>query len=193
MTIYKQKFEILLTSKSPRRLQLLTQLGLNVQIVHQDIAENYPENLSLYEVPAYLAAQKASVIAASHLLPNQIVIAADTMVIMDDEVFHKPANFADGQRILSRLQNRTHSVVTGVCMKSKDKELIFADQAQVTFAAMSAQEIDFYLNEFKPYDKAGAYAIQEWVGLSKIIKMEGSFATIMGLPTHLIYQHLLTF
>ncbi len=190
MNLIAENIEILLASKSPRRLQLLTQLGLKVQVIHQDIAENYPDDLPLSEVPAYLATQKASVPLAFEQEANQIVIASDTMVIMDGEVFHKPKDFADGQRILSRLQGRTHSVITGVCIKTKAETVSFSDEAKVTFSPMSQEEIDFYLNEYKPYDKAGAYAIQEWIGLAKIEKMEGSFATIMGLPTHLVYQRL---
>lgn len=190
MNLIAENIEILLASKSPRRLQLLTQLGLKVRVIHQDIAENYPDNLPLREVPAYLAAQKATVPLDFEQQENQIIIASDTMVIMDDEVFHKPQDFADGQRILSRLQGRTHSVVTGVCIQTRDKTVSFSDEAKVTFSPMSSEEIDFYLKEFAPYDKAGAYAIQEWIGLAKIEKMEGSFATIMGLPTHLVYQQL---
>ena len=185
-----QNIEILLASKSPRRLQLLTQLGLNVQIIQQDIAETYPDDMPLYDVPAYLATQKAAVPLSFAQQTHQIIIAADTMVIMDDEVFHKPQNLADGQRILARLQSRSHAVVTGVCIRTVEKTVSFWDKATVTFAPMSSQEIDFYLHQFAPYDKAGAYAVQEWIGLSKITKIEGSFATIMGLPTHLVYQYL---
>jgi septum formation protein len=170
---------ILLASKSPRRLQLLQQLGFAVELVHQDIAEDFPADLDPREVPAFLAQLKSSA-CVEHLRT-------------DTDIFHKPTDFEDGQRILNRLQGRMHEVVTGVCLRSKHKTVSFSDIAKVYFAPMSPAEIEYYLHTYKPYDKAGAYAIQEWIGAAKITRMEGSYTTIMGLPTHLVYEHLQNF
>ncbi len=181
---------LLLASKSPRRAQLLQYLGIEPVLVHQDIAENFPDTLPLEEVPAYLAEQKAA--AALHYLSQEgdVLLASDTIVLMEGEIFHKPTDFADGQRILQRLQGKTHAVITGVCMQSKDKKHICSDTTLVTFAPMTGAEIDYYLHKYRPYDKAGAYAVQEWIGAAKIQRMEGSYATVMGLPTQLVYAAL---
>jgi septum formation protein len=184
---------ILLASKSPRRLQLLQQLGFAVELVHQDIAEDFPADLDPREVPAFLARLKSSACVEHLRTDSDILLASDTIVLMDGEIFHKPTDFEDGKRILNRLQGRMHEVVTGVCLRSKHKTISFSDIAKVYFAPMSADEIAYYLHTYKPYDKAGAYAIQEWIGAAKITRMEGSYTTIMGLPTHLVYEHLQTF
>ena len=184
--------QILLASKSPRRKQLLEQLGCEITIVHQDVAETFPEDLPVSEVPVFLAEQKARGVENALENEEQIILASDTIVTMNNEIFHKPMDFEDGVRILSTLQGKTHQVITGVCLLSKHKCIKFKDIAEVTFMPMSQEEIKFYLETYKPYDKAGAYAIQEWIGLAKIQKMNGSYATVMGLPTHLVYETLQT-
>ena len=182
--------QILLASKSPRRKQLLEQLGYTITIVHQDIEESFPADLPVHEVPMFLAEQKARGVINALENKDQVILASDTIVTMNNEIFHKPVDFADGVRILSTLQGKTHEVVTGVCLLSQDKCITFKDIAEVTFMPMTEAEIKFYLETYKPYDKAGAYAIQEWIGLAKIKKMNGSYATVMGLPTHVVYEKL---
>lgn len=183
--------KIWLASQSPRRKQLLSGLGLDFQVVVPDIdEENYPLDLLPEKVPVYLSEQKAKAVSHCLTAPDQLMIASDTIVLLDGIIYPKPIDFQDGQRILAALQGRVHKVVTGVCMLSLDRQESFADEALVHFAPMSNKEIDYYLTEYKPYDKAGAYAIQEWIGLAKIIKMDGSYATVMGLPTHRIYEML---
>lgn len=181
---------ILLASKSPRRKQLLEQLGYQIKIVLQDVAEDFPADMPIAEVPAYLAELKARGVA--HFLENEndIILASDTIVALDGEIYHKPKDFADGQRILQALQGRTHQVITGVCFLHKQFAKRITDIAEVSFAPMTSEEIDFYLHTYKPYDKAGSYAIQEWIGLAKIEKFHGSYATVMGLPTHLVYDFI---
>lgn len=191
--IINKNIRLLLASKSPRRLQLLGQLGYEIHPVHQDIEENYPDDLPLEEVPTYLARLKAGAVTEHLREANEVVLASDTIVLMHNEIYHKPKDFADGVRILRALQGRAHRVVTGVCLKNIEKEICLSDTALVHFAPMSDAEIEYYLHTYKPYDKAGAYAIQEWIGLAKITKMEGSYATIMGLPTHLVYEALKEF
>jgi septum formation protein len=181
---------ILLASKSPRRKQLLEQLGYQIELVHQDIEENFPENLPIPQVPVYLAELKARAVKQALQNDDDIIIASDTIVAMNGEIYHKPTDFADGQRILRALQGKTHQVITGVFFLTTEIYSQLTDVAHVTFAPMSDAEIDFYLHKYKPYDKAGAYAIQEWVGLAKIQKIEGSYATVMGLPTHLVYDFI---
>jgi septum formation protein len=181
---------ILLASKSPRRKQLLEQLGYQIELVHQDIEEIFPENLPIPQVPVYLAELKARAVKQALQNDDDIIIASDTIVAMNGEIYHKPTDFADGQRILRALQGKTHQVITGVFFLTTEIYSQLTDVAHVTFAPMSDTEIDFYLHKYKPYDKAGAYAIQEWVGLAKIQKIEGSYATVMGLPTHLVYDFI---
>jgi septum formation protein len=181
---------ILLASKSPRRKQLLEQLGYEIELVHQDIEEIYPENLPIAQVPVYLAELKARAVRQALQNDADIIIASDTIVAMNGEIYHKPTDFADGQRILRALQGKTHQVITGVFFLTTEIYSPLTDTAHVTFAPMTDAEIDFYLQKYKPYDKAGAYAIQEWVGLAKIQKIEGSYATVMGLPTHLVYDFI---
>lgn len=181
---------ILLASKSPRRKQLLEQLGYQIELVHQDIEEIFPENLPIPQVPVYLAELKARAVKQALQNDDDIIIASDTIVAMNGEIYHKPTDFADGQRILRALQGKTHQVITGVFFLTTEIYSQLTDVAHVTFASMSDAEIDFYLHKYKPYDKAGAYAIQEWVGLAKIQKIEGSYATVMGLPTHLVYDFI---
>lgn len=181
---------LILASKSPRRSFLLKQAGFEFEVNAVDIdEEDYPKDLPVEEVAAYLAQQKAR--AAQHFITNdEIIIASDSVVIVENEIFGKPIDYQDAVRILRALSGRVHRVITGVCLLSKEKEDVFSDVAKVHFDKLNDEEIEYYIHTYQPYDKAGAYAIQEWIGLCKIIKIEGTYANIMGLPVHLVYEKL---
>lgn len=180
---------IWLASASPRRRQLLEGLGLQFEIAAADIDEEaFPPEMPLDQVPVFLARAKAQAMKHKLQAKNDLLIASDTMVLLDGVSYSKPTDRADGIRILTALQGKAHRVVTGVCLLGTEREYAFADEALVHFAPMSLPEMEYYLDTFKPYDKAGAYAIQEWIGLAKIVKMDGAYTTIMGLPTHRIYD-----
>ncbi|MGH1339531.1 MAG: Maf family nucleotide pyrophosphatase [Aureispira sp.] len=183
---------VLLASKSPRRSQLLKALGCSFQVVEQNIEESFPDDLPNSEVPIYLAEQKAASVR-EQLQPGTVILASDTIVLQDDTIFHKPKDYEDALRILRALSGRQHEVITGVCLLGGDKQISFSDTARVHFAPLSEEEMDYYVRTFQPYDKAGAYAIQEWIGLAKIIKIEGTYNTIVGLPTQKVYEALQKF
>lgn len=185
--------KLILASKSPRRSFLLKQAGFEFDVNAVDIdEENYPKDLPVNEVAAYLAREKAR--AAQHFITkDEIILASDSVVIVNNEIFGKPLDYADAVRILRALSGQVHHVITGVCLLSKEKEVVFSDIALVHMDELSDEEIDYYIKNYEPYDKAGAYAIQEWIGLCKISKIEGTYANIMGLPVHLVYEKLRSF
>lgn len=183
---------ILLASKSPRRKQFLTAMGCSFEVVVQDVEESFPESMDLTDVPEYLAQKKAAAVR-DQLTPGQVILASDTLVVQEGVVFHKPRDYDDAVRILRALSGRRHAVITGVCLLSLEREVTFSDTAHVSFAPLSYEEIDYYIRTYEPYDKAGAYAIQEWIGLTKIKKIEGMYNTIVGLPTQKVYDALKTF
>lgn len=186
------KPSILLASKSPRRKQLLEELGFQFEVITQDVEEIFPNDLPKAKVPEYLAQQKAEAIR-QHLQKGKIILASDTIVLMNDTIYHKPKDYNDALRILRDLSGKVHQVITGVCLLSETKEVCFSEISHVHFANLSIEEIDYYITNFKPYDKAGAYAIQEWIGLAKIYKIEGSYNNIVGLPTQRVYEELMRF
>jgi len=187
MDIFDKK--IILASKSPRRKQLLEESGFSFEVKVHDTDESYAASLSPREVAEYVALQKAS--AMRHVLHNdEIILAADTIVTADGVIFGKPKDYDDAFRILTLLSGKRHEVITGVCLLSKNKKKVFSSVSGVYFAELSAAEIDFYIKKFHPYDKAGAYGIQEWIGLCKIEKIEGLYSTIVGLPIADIYKAL---
>lgn len=181
---------LILASKSPRRSQLLSQAGFEFTIHTKDTEESYPSHLLPEQVPSFLAEKKA-VACQSFIQEDAVLIAADTIVIQTGTIYEKPTDRADAVRILSTLSGNMHEVITGVCLLSKDKKVIFSGHSKVFFAPISSAEIDYYIDTYQPYDKAGAYAIQEWIGLCKIIKIEGTYANIMGLPVDLVYGQLM--
>lgn len=180
---------IILVSKSPRRRQLLEQAGFQFVIKPQEVPEDYPGDLPVEDVAPYLAQKKVR--ASMHALEdNGILLGADSVVILDGDIYEKPTDRADAQRILRRLSGRKHTVITGVCLANNRQERVFSGISRVHFDKLSNEEIDYYVDSCEPYDKAGAYAIQEWIGLCKINKIEGTYANIMGLPVDLVYQEL---
>lgn len=185
-------YEIILASKSPRRQQLLSDLGIKFRVQSMDIPEVFPEGLTMTEVPVYLAELKASAFLP-HLKPGQLVITADTIVWLDGKVLNKPADYADGFRMLKDLSGKKHQVLTGVCLLSAEKKISFYALTDVWFKQLSDDEIRYYLETYRPYDKAGAYGIQEWIGYIGIHRIEGSFFNVMGLPVQNLYEHLKAF
>ena len=157
-----------------------------------DIAEDFPPGLGMTEVPVYLAELKANAFRPQ-LKDNQLVITADTIVWLEGEVMNKPVDYADGFRMLRNLSGKKHQVITGVCLLSKEKKVSFYALTDVWFKELSDEEIAHYLNVYKPYDKAGAYGIQEWIGYIGIHRIEGSFFNVMGLPVQSVYEHLKNF
>ena len=185
-------FEIILASKSPRRQELLKGLGLKFEVQSLNIPEVFPDGLSMTEIPVYLAELKAEAFRPS-LKENQLVITADTIVWLDGHIMNKPADFADGFRMLKNLSGKKHQVLTGVCILTTEKKVSFFASTDVWFKSLSDEEIQYYLENFRPYDKAGAYGIQEWIGYIGIHRIEGSFFNVMGLPVQSLYEHLKAF
>ena len=185
-------YEIILASQSPRRQQLLGDLGLKFSVQSMDIPEEFPEGLGMTEIPVYLAELKATAFLPQ-LKSNQLVITADTIVWLDGKVMNKPIDYADGFRMLKDLSGKKHQVLTGVCLLSTKKKISFFASTDVWFKQLSDEEIHYYLENFCPFDKAGAYGIQEWIGYIGIHRIEGSFFNVMGLPVQSLYEHLKAF
>lgn len=185
--------KIILASKSPRRSQLLKQAGFKFEVKTTEVEETYPPDLHTDQVAVYLARKKAKAAQGFLNQPGEVLLAADSIVIQDGVIFGKPKDKADAFRILKSLSGKMHRVITGVCLLSKQKEKSFSSISKVYFEDLTEEEINFYIEEYQPYDKAGAYAIQEWIGLCKISKIEGIYTNIMGLPVELVYRELLRF
>jgi septum formation protein len=186
------RYKIILASRSPRRQQLISDLGLRFDVVIKDYKETYPEGLGGEDIARYIAHYKAKSFR-NELSDNEIVIAADTIVWCDNKVLGKPLNYDDAVRILKKISGNTHEVITGVCLYSSFKERIFSESTKVTFDILSPEEISYYIDTFKPFDKAGAYGIQEWIGLTGCSRIEGSYFNVVGLPVHRLYKELKEF
>ncbi len=187
-----EHYEIILASKSPRRQKLLDNLGIKFTVQSMDTPEDFPEGLTMTEVPVYLAELKAEAFRPQ-LKDNQLVITADTIVWLDGKVLNKPTDYDDGFRMLRGLSGKKHQVLTGVCLLTTQKKVSFYAMSDVWFKDLSDEEIAHYLEVYKPYDKAGAYGIQEWIGYIGIHHIEGSFFNVMGLPVQSLYEHLRSF
>ena len=182
--------KLLLASNSPRRRQLLSDLGLEYEIRLVEVDEEFPAHLRRAEIAEYLAAHKAAAYAAG-LASDEVVLTADTIVCLGDEVLNKPADVAEATAMLTRLQGRVHDVFTAVCLRCGDgREVVFSDQTTVTFRPLSPAEISHYIVTAQPFDKAGAYGAQDWLGMVGIERLEGSYFTVMGLPTHRVWKEL---
>ena len=185
-------YRIILASRSPRRQQLLRELGLKFDVVIKEYSETYPEGLNGEMIAAYIAQQKA-ISFKKELLFNEIVITADTIVWCNNKVLGKPLNQKDAVNILKEISGNEHKVITGVTLLSFSKEITFTDSTKVTFDILSEKEINYYVDRFKPYDKAGAYGIQEWIGIAACSSIEGSYFNVVGLPVHKLYKELKNF
>jgi len=183
---------IILASKSPRRSQLLREAGFDFTVQTFDVDESFPAEMPPEEVAPWLAQRKA--VAAAHLIQaEEIILAADSVVILDGKIYNKPADYQEAFNMIRALSGRQHTVVTGVCLLSKEKEKVFAGLTQVWFSELSDDEIDYYIRTCEPFDKAGSYGAQDWIGHCKITRMEGTFQNVMGLPVDLVYAALKDF
>lgn len=182
---------IILASKSPRRQMILTEAGFDFTVKPVDILEDHFVNLPVDEIAQHIAEQKAK--QFPYLKENEIVIAADTTVIIDNTILGKPDSPEEAMQMLSSLSGRSHHVTTGVCVKDRHKMESFSDTTWVQFRTLTDNEIEFYVKNFEPLDKAGAYGIQEWIGMIGIPRIEGSYFTVMGLPIHKLYSVLQNF
>ncbi len=186
------KYKIVLASRSPRRQQLLRELGLKFDVVIKDYKETYPEGLVGEDIVKYVAHEKA-ISFRNEISDNEIVITADTIVWHNSKVLGKPIDCEDAVRILKEISGNTHEVITGVCLYSTSKEKIFSVSTKVTFETLSGEEINYYVDKYKPYDKAGAYGIQEWIGIIACSHIEGSYFNVVGLPVQRLYKELQNF
>lgn len=185
----KEKMKkIVLSSNSPRRKELLGELGIDFEVrVIEGIDETYPKELSVEEVPQYIAREKARVYIVGK---DEVLLTADTVVVLGNEVMGKPHDEADAMRMLRQLSGKTHQVITGVCLTTNDKQVTFADVTDVSFVDLTDEEIKYYVDNFCPLDKAGAYGIQEWIGLAGVTGIKGSYFNVVGLPVHRVYAEL---
>ncbi|MBP3511908.1 MAG: septum formation protein Maf [Prevotella sp.] len=188
------KYRIILASNSPRRRELLAGLGINFEVrVLPDIDESYPEGeLVTEDIPEYIAVKKADA-NRSQMAADELLITADTVVVVDGDVLGKPADADEARMMLHRISGRTHQVITGVCIATAGRRHSFSVSTDVTFKVLTDAEIDYYISEYRPFDKAGAYGIQEWIGYIGVTGLNGSYFNVMGLPVQRIYTELLGF
>ncbi len=190
MLSHLNKYHIILASASPRRRQLLSGLGIDFEVrTLAGIDESYPDHLQGEAIAAYISKAKAEAYRAT-LAPNDLVITADTIVCLDGKVLGKPANEAEAQEMLRLLSGRMHEVVTGVTLMTKSQQQTFTATTSVTFAPLTDTEIAHYVNQYRPLDKAGAYGIQEWIGMIAVESIQGSYFNVMGLPVQRLYKAL---
>jgi septum formation protein len=183
--------KIILASGSPRRKQLLQQAEIDFEIIVSDADESYPATLPLTDIANYIAKQKALATSAIVGDTNSTIIAADTIVVINNEVLGKPIDEADAIAILQKLSGNKHQVITGVCIIKNQEIIEITDTTDVYFHVITLEQITHYVQQYKPYDKAGAYAIQEWIGVVGIKKIDGCFYNVMGLPVSKVLPHLL--
>jgi septum formation protein len=184
--------KIILASGSPRRQQFLKELDIDFEIRLKEIEEIYPNHLQAEEITNFLAKLKASAFE-NDLQDNEVLITSDTIVWLENKALGKPIDASHAVKMLTEMSEKTHKVITSVCIKTTQKELVFHDETLVTFAKLTLKEIEYYLNNYQPFDKAGSYGIQEWIGLVAIEKIVGSYANVVGLPTHKLYKELMNF
>ena len=181
--------KIILASKSPRRSELMRMAGFEFEVRSKDVPEDHPADTKAEDIPLFLAKKKASALLPE-LNDNEVVIGADTIVILNGKIYEKPTDREDAIQMISELCGHTHTVVTGVFIASKNKEVGFSEATKVTFNSLTKEEIAYYVDHYKPYDKAGAYACQEWIGAVAIRKFEGDYFNVVGLPINRVYQEL---
>jgi septum formation protein len=184
--------KIILASASPRRHQLLSWAEINFEVIVKETDESYPADLPMASVPEFIAKNKALAVQQQGYEDRKI-IAADTVVVIDDKIIGKPVDREEAIKILQTLSGRQHKVITGVVIMEGQKLYSFSDTTHVVFHPLSADQIEYYVDHYKPYDKAGAYAIQEWIGVVGIASIEGDFYNVMGLPVSKVVQALTTF
>ena len=191
----KQKlkgYKVVLASGSPRRQQFMKEMDIDFEVRLKEVEEVYPENLQGTEITDFLALLKANSIKES-LTDDEILITSDTIVWHEGKALGKPEDYDDAFAMLRSLSGKTHEVITSVCIMTNQNTDVFNDTTKVTFHSLQDDEIKYYIDNFQPYDKAGAYGIQEWIGLVAIAKIEGSYANVVGMPVEKVYHHLINF
>ncbi|MBA4849845.1 Maf family nucleotide pyrophosphatase [Emticicia sp. BO119] len=179
---------LVLASNSPRRREIMYNAGFNFSVKVIPTDETFPNEMPAEEVPVFLAGNKAA--CFKETLEDEIILCADTVVIINDEIINKPKDIDDARRMLKLLSNSVHRVITGVCIMTKEESLSLADTTYVTFKTLSEWEIEYYIQKCHPFDKAGSYGVQDFIGMIGITRIEGSFYTVMGLPIHKVYEAL---
>lgn len=188
-----KKYKIILASHSPRRRELLAGLDIDYTVrVPEGVDESYPPGMAAHDIPLYIAREKAAA-SRAFMSADELVITADTVVLIDGRVLGKPADEAEARDMLRTLSGRTHHVVTGVCLTTAARQSAFDVDTAVTFKTLTEEEIDYYVPRYRPLDKAGAYGVQEWIGYVAVTALQGSFYNVMGLPVQRIYDELRTF
>lgn len=190
--------QLILASQSPRRKQLLTDAALEFEIVIVPTDESYPDHLTRAEVPEFIAADKALAVyqqleTTGKLKEETVILAADTIVLLQEKVIGKPKDAEDAKQILRSLSGQTHEVITGVCLLNRDRKEVFHSLTKVQFNELSEEQIDYYISHYQPFDKAGAYALQEWIGLIGISAIEGDLYNVIGLPVNKVVKALHAF
>ena len=183
---------IVLASQSARRKQLLEWAEIEFDVIVSHVDESFPPDMAIDEVPVYIARAKADAVK-KELSHDRIILAADTIVVLNNEVIGKPVDKNDAVSILKKLSGNSHKVITGVVLMKGEKQISFADTTEVSFHELTDEQINFYVDKYQPYDKAGAYAIQEWIGVVGIKSISGDFYNVMGLPVSRVVKHLLRF
>jgi len=181
--------KIILASKSPRRSFLMKEAGFEFEVKTREIDESYPSEMPVEEVAEFLAKKKADGVM-DFMENEEIIITSDTVVILNNKIYGKPKDKADAMQMLREISGTMHRVITGVCIRSREREVAFSDVAEVYISEMTDAEIEYYIDHCKPFDKAGSYGIQEWLGYVKVARINGSYATVMGLPVHRVYEIL---
>ena len=187
------KYNIVLASKSPRRQELLKGIGLDFSVMTKEVDESYSKNISVFDVAPYLSVKKAKAFDDAELPENYMVITADTVVVVNDMILGKPKDEEEACMMLGLLSGKKHSVITGVTIHTKEKTKTFSVTSKVSFDVLDEKEIEYYVNNYKPFDKAGSYGVQEWIGYIGVNFVEGSYFNVMGLPTQKLYQMLKQF
>jgi septum formation protein len=187
--MFKSLPKVLLASKSPRRQDLLREAGIDFQLINVEVEEDFPIDMEVALVPEFLAKRKAEA-AIPQLMTGHVILAADSVVILDNVIYNKAETRPEAIEMISRLAGHKHLVITGVYLCDEHKSLGFAEHTYVRIDAMSTDEIEHYVDTQKPFDKAGAYGIQDWIGWTKVSRIEGSYANVMGLPVHRVYREL---
>jgi septum formation protein len=186
------KYKLVLASKSPRRNELLKGLGVEFTVRTKDTDESFPSDMDPFEVAGFLSKKKADAFFPE-LEKDEILITADTVVILDGKILNKPADKKEAFEMIASLSGKVHHVVTGITIGSGSNHVTLQDAVIVHFKDLTTDEINYYIDKFQPFDKAGAYGIQEWIGYVAVDRIQGSFYTVMGLPVHLVYRELKTF
>ena len=186
-------YKVILASNSPRRKELLKGIDIDFDVkLLPNIDESYPESLRGDEIAEFVALKKATPYIPS-LAANDLLITADTIVLLEGVVYGKPSNKEEAKEMLRTLSGKTHSVISGVCLTSIDKQISFSATSEVEFAELTDSEIEYYVNHYSPFDKAGSYGVQEWIGYVAVKNINGSYYNIMGLPIHRLYRELIQF